>query len=150
MTSSIAHHFFTNVTRMGWLVKWLVEMVGATEWWAKQFILPVYLYWVQLLLQMSEKAAKSLDNVTTSCVAIYSHVQLYQQSAEPVTDNQGTCGCLTQLVNQKQHEQFLSMIHTYGTAPKVTLHSCTTLCSRLENLILYTLLLIYTTRVWVE
>ena len=51
-----------------------------------------------------------------SCVATYSHVQLRQQSGEPITDNWGTRGCLTWLVNQpqqKQTEQPLALIYTW-------------------------------------
>ena len=51
-----------------------------------------------------------------SCVVIYSHVQLHQQSAEPITDNRDTCEHLTWLVNQsqqKQTEQFFPPIHTW-------------------------------------
>ena len=51
-----------------------------------------------------------------SCVVIYSHIQLHRWSAEPITDNQGIRGCLTQLVNQpqlKQTEHPLALIHTW-------------------------------------
>ena len=51
-----------------------------------------------------------------NCLATYSHVQLHQQSAECITDNWGTHGCLTQLINQPQQkytEQFLALIHTW-------------------------------------
>ena len=61
---------------------------------------------------------KQLNHCTiqlASRVVIYSHVQLCQQSEKPITDNQGTRGCLTGLVNQprqKQTEQPLALIHT--------------------------------------
>ena len=38
-------------------------------------------------------------------MAIYSHVQLCQQPGKPITDNRGTRGRVTRLVNQSQQTQ---------------------------------------------
>ena len=66
---------------------------------------------------MSQKELNHCTTQLASRVVIYSHVQLRQQSGEPITDNWGTHGHLTGLVNQhqqKQIEQPLALTHTHG------------------------------------
>ena len=100
--------------------KWGGWLEVATEWQVKQCI--TYLHFPQASTKphcCSKCHRKQLNHCTiqlASCVAIYSYVQLHQWSGEPITDNWGTHGHLTQLANQpqqKQTEQPLALIHTW-------------------------------------
>ena len=87
---------------------------GATEWWAKQCVKYLHFLWASTEPNCCFKCYKNIG--LGSHVIIYNHIQLRQQLAEPITDNQGTHGCLIWLTNQpqqKQTEQFLALIHIW-------------------------------------